>query len=339
MGTKVIVGGLVVVGCIGAAAAGGYFALRSNAVDLRPADASTQPAATPEAAAAQAPSESMPGVPSLQPASSDKTAQSAPALPRAVSQTNQAATTNKGVNSAARATDTPSADTEPATAPASINAATTGNASNTDPQPAMASQAQAAPTQTATQQTAAPAPKPRYDEVTIASDSVIGVQLESTISTETAHVEDRVNARLSRDLMVDGRVAIAAGTRLEGIVTQVERGGKFKDRPRLGIAFQSMVMADSTRVAIHTETIYRDGESPSSQVKAKVGGSAVVGAILGAMLGGKKGAAIGGTAGAAGGAAAVAAGSRPETVLTSGTQLTARLTAPVTVLIERNHDQ
>ena len=64
----------------------------------------------------------------------------------------------------------------------------------------------------------------------------------------------------------------------------------------------------------------------------------MVGAILGAMIGGKKGALIGGTAGAAGGAAAVAAGDRAEAVMTSGTALTVRITAPVTVLIERNHE-
>jgi len=181
-----------------------------------------------------------------------------------------------------------------------------------------------------------PAPAARYDEVTVAADAVLGLQLDSTISTETARVEDRVNARLSRDVMVDGRVAIPTGARLEGVVTLVERGGKFKDRPRLGVAFNTLVLADSTRVAIQTDTIFRDGESPSGQANAKVGGSAVVGAILGAMLGGKKGALVGSTAGAAGGAAAVAAGNRAEAVMTSGTPITARLSAPVTVLIERD---
>ncbi len=185
-------------------------------------------------------------------------------------------------------------------------------------------------------QTEATPAKARYDEITVASDAVLGLRLESTISTETARVEDRVTARLSRDVLVDGRIAIPAGARLEGTVTMVERGGKFKDRPRLGISFNTLVLADNTRTEIQTDTIFRDGDSPSGQVNAKVGGSAVVGAILGAMIGGKKGAVLGGTAGAAGGAAAVAAGARAEAILMSGALLTVRLTAPVTVLIERN---
>jgi hypothetical protein len=171
-----------------------------------------------------------------------------------------------------------------------------------------------------------PPPAPKYDEVVIAANSVLGVLLDSTISSETARVEDRVNARVSRDVLVDGRVAVPSGARLEGVVTLVERGGKFKDRPRLGIAFNTLVLADGTRVVIQTDTIFRDGAAP--QAKAKVGGSAVVGAILGAMIGGKKGAVAGSAVGAAGGAAAVAAGDRPEALMAAGTPLTAKLSAP-----------
>lgn len=184
-----------------------------------------------------------------------------------------------------------------------------------------------------------PAPAPTYDEVTVAADAVLGLRLDSHVSTETARIEDRVNARLLRDVLVGGRVAIASGSKLEGTVTTVERGGKFKERPRLGITFNALVLADGTRITIQTDTVFRDAEAPSGQATAKVGGSAVVGAILGAMLGGKKGALVGSAAGAAGGAAAVAAGDRAEAVMTSGTQLTVRLAAPVTVLIEREYDR
>ena len=82
---------------------------------------------------------------------------------------------------------------------------------------------------------------------------------------------------------------------------QVERGGKFKERARLGIRFHTLVLADGTRVPICTETIYRDGDAPGNSSAAKVGGGAVGGAILGAILGGAKGAAIGATAGAGAG--------------------------------------
>ena len=116
---------------------------------------------------------------------------------------------------------------------------------------------------------------------------------------------------------------------------QVERGGKFKERARLGIRFHTLVLADGTRIPISTETIYREGEAPGNSSAAKVGGGAVGGAILGAILGGAKGAAIGATAGAGGGTAAVMAGDRNSVVVAAGTPMTIRILAPVTVTSEK----
>jgi hypothetical protein len=189
--------------------------------------------------------------------------------------------------------------------------------------------------------TLAPPPEPRFEELTVAADSVIGVRLESAVSSETARVEDKVTARVSRDVTVDGRTAIPAGARLEGHVVLVERGGKFKERARVGLRFTTLVTGGdgTTRLPVQTEAIFRDGAGPSGEATSKIGAGAVVGAVLGALIGGKKGAAIGGTAGAAGGAAAVAAGGRNEAVLAAGAPVTVRLTAPVTVLVEREIDR
>ena len=111
-----------------------------------------------------------------------------------------------------------------------------------------------------------------------------------------------------RDVRVGSEVAIPAGARALGSVTLVERGGKFKDRARLGIRFHTLVLADGTRLPITSETIYRNGDAPGNASAAKIGGGAVAGAILGAIIGGAKGAAIGAAAGAGGGTAAVMAG-------------------------------
>jgi hypothetical protein len=164
---------------------------------------------------------------------------------------------------------------------------------------------------------------------------VIGLQTESRVSTETARVEDRVEARVTRDVKVSGQVAIPAGARAIGSVMQVERGGKFKERARLGIRFHTLVLADGTRVPISTETISRDGEAPGNSSASKVGGAAVGGAILGAILGGAKGAVIGGTAGAGAGTAAVMASDRKDAVFPAGTPMTVRILAPVTVTSEK----
>jgi len=116
-------------------------------------------------------------------------------------------------------------------------------------------------------------------------------------------------------------------------VTMVERGGKVRDRARIGVRFDSLLLGDTDKLGIQTETIFRDGEAPSNEASSKIGASAVIGSILGAVIGGKKGAAIGATAGAAGGTAAVMAGDRNAAVIPAGAPLTVRLTAPVSVLV------
>jgi len=189
--------------------------------------------------------------------------------------------------------------------------------------------------------TSVPAAAPeraRSEELTVTRDSVIGIRLDTNISSETAHVEDKVVARVARDVSVSGHTAISSGARLEGVVASVERGGKFKDRARIGVRFNSLVLADGTRLPIETETIFRESESPTRPAATKVGASAAIGGVLGAVIGGKKGAAIGSTVGAAGGTAVVVAGAPTDVVLQSGTPLTVRLTAPITVKIDTQED-
>ncbi len=181
----------------------------------------------------------------------------------------------------------------------------------------------------------APPPAPAFVELTVDAESVVGLQLESTITSERARVEDRVEARVVRDVRADGQVAIPAGSRAQGSVVLVERGGRFKERARLGIRFHTLVLGDGTQLPISTETIYRYGDAPSNGTAAKIGGGAVAGAILGAIIGGSKGAAIGATAGAGGGTAAVMAGDRSAASFASGSEVTARLIAPVIVTVDR----
>jgi hypothetical protein len=175
----------------------------------------------------------------------------------------------------------------------------------------------------------------QWDEIVIPAESVLGLQLESPLSSERSRVEDRVDARLTRDVRVGGRIAVPAGTQAIGSVVLVERGGKMKERARIGLRFNTLVMADATRVPITTETIYREGESPANTSSARIGGAAIGGAIIGAILGGGKGAAIGSGLGAAGGTAAALSGGRQQLVLPSGITLSVRTVAPITVTVDK----
>ena len=179
---------------------------------------------------------------------------------------------------------------------------------------------------------------PQFEELILPASAVIGLQVETSTSSERARVEDRVDARVSRDVMAAGRVAIPAGSRVIGTVTTVERGGKVKETARLGIRFHTLVLADGTQVPLQTDPVYRLGEPPAAASSKKIGGAAVGGAILGAILGGGKGAAIGGATGAATGTAAVMAGDRNAATLRQGEYLNVKLASPATITVER-HEQ
>ena len=173
------------------------------------------------------------------------------------------------------------------------------------------------------------------ESVTIPADSVMGLEITETVSSESAQVEDRVDARVTRDVRLDGTLVIPAGAKVIGNVIRVENGGRFKERARLGIRFHTLVLADGESVDVETDPIFREGENVSRKASTRIGASAAGGAIIGAIFGGEKGAAIGAAAGAGAGTAVTAAQKPSEARFRAGSVVTVRLTAPVDITLEQ----
>jgi len=341
---KPVVLGLVAAACVTAAAAGAYVAIRHNEVPrtepvaiaaptANPPVTETEAVVTPAPAPSQAPEPSV-AVPSPAP-------KSQPALREGVERTQPRSTRPVQPpvpqRPAATAARTPSSSPPESARPVE----TAPEALPERPSPARESAGSPAvvPTLPATSEASEPEvpspPRPRLIEVHVAESSVVGLRVDTSLTSETARVEDRVEARVTRDVMAEGQVAIPAGTRVLGDVVTVERGGKMKDKARLGVRFHTLVLADGRHVPFRTDAIFREGSSPGAESARKIGGAAIGGAVLGAIIGGAKGAAIGGATGAAGGSAVVMAGDRNPATLPAGTIVTVRLTAPVTINVER----
>jgi hypothetical protein len=358
MMTKPLVAGLLAAGCLSAAAGGAYVAVRQNAADLTSVEAmpaSPQAPANPAVAESEAvvvpqpdtatplvaPSSGTPGTkpvePSLErPTSSDpgtarppraepskprrQSRNSARPLPPSAPKRAEAAPARRAVETVAPEQDRARGASEPVTAADEVVPA---YLPPLGPVPSAPEPLPAAPVR-------------EFIQVVLPEASVIGLQVETAVSTERASVEDRVDARVTRDVMADGRVAIPAGSRVIGSVTLVERGGKIKERARLGVRFHTLVFADGSEVPIRTDAIYREGDSPSGESAKKIGGATVGGAILGAIIGGGKGAMIGGAAGAAGGTAATMAGGRNPATLPAGAVVTVRLAEPLELDLEKH---
>jgi hypothetical protein len=331
---------LLALGCVTAAAGGAYVASRHNASDAA-VTAPVAPAASQPLSAA----ETTPATPTQPVAETEApvTADAHAPAPTAVAEKKPtaAASAPKAPERAAPKSSTARVSTPAASSPvrdnrASSRPATAAPLPNPEPQAMAPAPAPALPDPPKTPDPQPEPPRvPQFEEVIVPASAVIGLQMESSISTERAHVEDRVDARVTRDVIAAGRVAIPAGSRVLGSVTVVERGGKVKERARLGVRFHTLVLADGSEVPLRTDEVYRDGESPAGGSAKKIGGAAVGGAILGAILGGGKGAAIGGATGAAGGTAAVMAGDRNAATLNRGEVVTAKLSAPATITVER----
>jgi hypothetical protein len=345
---KPLVAGLLAAGCLGAAATGAYVAVRQNDRQIVAAASPAEPApavpvAETEATVTPAPasvdvSTAAVSAPALnEPIEKPAPPKSSVAKPAAT----RPARSERPVAAPARSETRPVVERP---APAARSNAPSATAPVIDPaSPVAATPSRPEPAPVFEPPRVAevpPAPPVReFVEVVVPASSVIGLQLDSSLSSERAQIEDRVDARVTRDVTAGGRVAIPAGSRVIGAVTLVERGGKIKERARLGVRFHTVVFADGTELPIKTEPVFREGESPSGESARKIGGAAAGGAILGAILGGGKGAVLGGAAGAAGGTAATMAGGRNAASLSAGTVITVRLTDPVSVDVEKRESE
>jgi hypothetical protein len=335
--------GLLAAGCVTAAAGGAYLAVRENAAQPA-APAITAPAATQAQAAQQAVSETeavvTPSSPTASAAGDEPAPESAPAPASDVERPRpQRRESARNVRTTPRQepVEVPNRPRAATGTPPPATAAVEPPPPASEPLPPSQSSApvQPAPEPQRVVEPAAP-PAAEFEQVTVPAAAVIGLQIENPISSERAQLEDRVTARVTRDVMAGGRVAVPAGSRVVGSVTLVEKGGKVKERARLGVRFHTLVLADGTELALRTEQVLREGESPAGDSSRKIGGAAVGGAILGAILGGGKGAVIGGATGAAGGTAVVMAGDRHAATLPAGAIVTVRLTSPVDLQIEKH---
>jgi hypothetical protein len=324
---------LLALACITAAAGGAYVATRRNVPDAPAATAAPPAAAKTEAAAPSQPvTETEAAVSSAKP---EAPADSAPAAKPETEAPAPVHRADAPVSKRPAAAHTEQHAHQNAGRPAPQY----GNAPAPQIETPPPAPVQAPPPAPEPVHPVEPAPEPRhepqFEDLVLPAASVIGLQLDTSLSSEHARVEDRVDAHVTRDVMVSGRVAIPSGSRVIGSVVAVEQGGKVKEPARLAVRFHTLVLADGTHVILHTETIDRRSESPASSSTKKIGGGAVAGTILGAIIGGGKGAAAGGAIGAGAGTAAVMAGDRATVAMPAGQLLNARLSSPTTITIPK----
>jgi hypothetical protein len=125
------------------------------------------------------------------------------------------------------------------------------------------------------------------------------------VSSVTAKEGDRFQAFLDQDIAANGRMIVAKGAKVYGVVTEVDQGSKIKGKALLSVALTDLQVGNQV-VAIKTQPVRVQGQKSSGG--KKLAGGAILGATIGAIADGGEGAAIGAAVGAGVGGAAAAAG-------------------------------
>jgi hypothetical protein len=195
------------------------------------------------------------------------------------------------------------------------------------------------------------APKPG-STVEVPSGTSLPLVLHNGISTHSAKVGDPVYFETLFPIMIDGRVAIPAGSYVSGEVTESKRPGRVKGRGELMIKLNTLILTNGYMVSLNAvprsagtggrETVDNEGKVIGDSDKAGDVGTVAKTTAAGAGIGGlatqgAKGVGIGAGVGAAAGLMAVLLTRGPDAELPRGTTVDVTLNRPI--LLDAEKDQ
>ena len=126
----------------------------------------------------------------------------------------------------------------------------------------------------------------------IPSGSELDVRLVTALTSDTAKVEDAVEATTMVDLYRGDELIVPSGSRITGYVSSVNRASRTDRKGSLTIEFTRLAVNGRTRDVRAHVTQALESEGLKGEVD-RIGAGAGVGAILGGIFGGVKGAIAG----------------------------------------------
>jgi hypothetical protein len=173
----------------------------------------------------------------------------------------------------------------------------------------------------------APETIPSSDRGVIPVGQEMDVRLSTSLSSETAKVEQRFEATTVVDLLQDGRVVIPAGSIVQGVVVDVDKAGRVDRDGALTLAFDRIrVRGREHQIRATATQVFESRGIRDEAGTAGVG--AGVGGVVGGIIGGVKGAILGAVIGAGG---AIAATDGKDIALPAGSIVRIRMDSPVSV--------
>ena len=159
----------------------------------------------------------------------------------------------------------------------------------------------------------------------IPSGSEVDVRLLTALTSDTAQIEDRVEATTLIDLYNGNDLLVPAGSTLTGWVTSVDRASRTDRKGSLTLEFNKLRVNNRSYDVRAYVTQALESEGIKGET-ARIGAGSAVGAIIGGILGGVKGAIAGILIGGGG---VIAATEGKDVHLPEGTVLRVRFDSPV----------
>jgi hypothetical protein len=157
--------------------------------------------------------------------------------------------------------------------------------------------------------------------------SIITLRMIDAVDSNATNVGDTYRASLDEPIVLNGRTIAPKGADATVRVARVDQSGVISGREEIALVLNDITV-NGRKYTAETEHAEVAAKSRSKESVKIIGGTAVVGAIIGAIAGGGKGAAIGAASGAGAGTAIQAIrGQKIE--IPSETRLDFRLAQPM----------
>jgi len=170
----------------------------------------------------------------------------------------------------------------------------------------------------------------RSTPVTLPQDTAIQVSLDHAVASDENRPGDHFEATVSDPVVVNGKTVIPEGAHVDGLVVDARQSGRLKGRAQLDLALET-VDVNGKEYEVHTASNDRVGGRHKKRNIALIAGGGGGGALIGAIAAGGKGALIGGPIGAGAGTAVAYFTGKKDIHLPAESQLTFRLSEPVTI--------
>lgn len=167
--------------------------------------------------------------------------------------------------------------------------------------------------------------EPVDPRITVPAGTSFGIKMKKDLDSGKNQRGDQFKAKVTEDVVMNGRVVIPAGSIIRGEVTDVKAAKRGAGQASMTLDFNMLMLPDNSSQAI-SASMTQQTESQKKHNAAIIGGSAAGGALLGKLIGkDTKAAVAGAVVGGAIGTGVVMGQNNGQVKIPKGTELTIQL--------------